>query len=281
MKNICRLIVISCFTAGAVGLNAAGQTRDSDAGRHASKAASVDGNSGPNYVDTVRYIQEKIADAGYPTPDVSLNGVVGKGLGVAYTATYDEAKYTFSVNGCESMTISSTVGAHSREYSNDDRTWHSKAGQMVASYTVPFKSVANYPELDVPAVFSTYDPKTSPLTGTLFADGYPIQAALDVMISQLPPSKAIERGTTPDHQDWHDAVWVVPKDLDVSWSSSGNGGDEPTSSSGHILRSGLPVLMIRFAEPGKGATSEHVAKAIQHLVDVCLKHPDQGPKELF
>lgn len=76
-------------------------------------------------------------------------------------------------------------------------------------------------------------------------------------------------------------MWIVPDKLGVSWAFSSNVGDEPVNQSGNATKFGLPILMIRFAEPGKGAESTHVAKAIQHLVDVCVNHPEQGPKELF
>ena len=106
---------------------------------------------------------------------------------------------------------------------------------------------------DVPAVFSTHEPVTNAATGALFSDGYPIGPVLDLMISQLPPTQAIERGDDKrHHQDWHDGVWIVPKDLGVSWSNSDNSGDEPTNQSGNFTKSGIPILMIRFVEPGKG-----------------------------
>lgn len=238
--------------------------------------------SGPSYADTVRYIQDKISVASYSTPGAKLNGVIGNSIGVASTFAYDDAKYTFSANGCQSMTFTGSVNAHMSEYSNDDRAWHHKDGQTVASYTVPFKSVDNFTNRgqQVPAVISTHEPTQDAVFGGTLADGYNIQPVLDVMVSEFPPTKAIETGT-PDHQDWHDAVWIVPKDLGVSWMSSDNTGDEPQSGSGNITKSGIPVLVIRFANPGTGAESTHLAKAIQHLVDLCVNHPEQGPKEMF
>lgn len=284
MKCMAWLFVVACLAATTLDFRAAAQaSAEQSATKQQATASSPDDKSGPNYADTVHYIQQKIGDAGYPTPGGKLYGVVGNSPGVADTFNYDDAKYTFNTDGCQSMTISSTVGAHMRDYSNEDRSWHNKDGQMVTSFTVPFRSVGTYSTSagDVPAVFSTHEPVTNAATGALFSDGYPIGPVLDLMISQLPPTQAIERGDATDHQDWHDGVWIVPKDLGVSWSNSDNSGDEPTNQSGNFTKSGIPILMIRFVEPGKGATSAHVAKAIQHLVDFCVKHSDQGPKELF
>jgi hypothetical protein len=248
----------------------------------ASASSGGASGSGPSYAETVRYIQDKIRAAGYPTPAAKINGVIGNGnIGVADTFTYDDAKYTFTADGCQSMTFTSTVNVHRDDYSDDDHSWHHKDGKTVTSYTVPFTSVGTYLNAgqQVPAVFSTHEIKTN-VMGSQFADEYRIDFALNVMIEQLPPTQAIERGT-PDHQDWHDAVWAVPKDLGVSWTSSDNSGDDPTNQSGNITKSGLPILMIRFVKPGTGAESPHVAKAIQHLVQLCASHPEQAPKELF
>ncbi len=41
-----------------------------------------------------------------------LNGVVGDSVGVAFTIAYEDAQYSFSVDGCQSMTIGSSVTAH-------------------------------------------------------------------------------------------------------------------------------------------------------------------------
>jgi hypothetical protein len=129
-------------------------------------------------------------------------------------------------------------------------------------------------------VFSTHEPTQNAAFGGAVADGYYIQPVLDVMISQLPQTQAIEAGT-PDHQDWHDGVWIVPKDLGISWTSSDNTGDDPQNQSGSITKSGVPILLIRFTKAATGAESTHLAKAIQHLVDLCVNHPEQGPKEMF
>jgi hypothetical protein len=238
-------------------------------------------SSSPSYAETVGFIQDKITAASYSTPAAKINGVVGNSIGVASTFAYDDAKYTFSVDACQSMTFTSTVNAHLSDYSNDDRSWHHKDGQTVTSYTVSFKSVANFAigGQQTPAVFSTHEPTQNALGGAV-ADGYYIQPVLDVMVSQLPQTRAIETGT-PDHQDWHDAVWIVPKDLGVSWVNSDSTGDGPQNQTGNITKSGLPILMIRFAKPGTGAESTHLAKAIQHLVDLCVNHAEQGPKQLF
>jgi hypothetical protein len=115
----------------------------------------------------------------------------------------------------------------------------------------------------VPAVFSTHEP-TPNAVGSPLADGYHnIQGDLNNMLTMLPT----------DHQDWHDGVWLVPQDLGVTWVGGPN--------QGHITKSGVPLVLALFAKPGTGDDSAHVAKAIQHLVDLCVNHPEQGPKEMF
>lgn len=242
-------------------------------------------DSGPSYDETVSYIQDKIRVASYPTPTIQLAGLIGGKEGIGYTVTFDDATYKFSVDGCESMTFTNTVTAHMDD-SNDERPWDHRDGQIVHSYTVPFKSVASYPndsQIKSAAIFSTHEIKTN-VMGSQFADEYRIDFVEGVMIEQLPPTQTFGN----DHQDWHDAVWIVPKDLNVSWTNFDNvtinpnaTGGGPENQSGNIGKSGLPILMIRFTKPGTGATSTHVAKAIQHLVQLCVNHPEQGPKELF
>jgi hypothetical protein len=123
----------------------------------------------------VRYIQDKIRAASYPTPTIQLDGLIGGKEGIGYTATLDDAKYTFSADGCESMTFTATVTAHMDD-SNDERPWAHKDGQRVHSYTVPFNSVASYPndsQLKLAAIFSTHEIKTN-VMGSQFADEYRI-----------------------------------------------------------------------------------------------------------
>jgi hypothetical protein len=43
----------------------------------------------------------------------------------------------------------------------------------------------------------------------------------------------------------------------------------------------IKIILVRFAKTGTGDDAVHVAKAIQHLVDLCVNHPDQGPKQMF
>jgi hypothetical protein len=241
-------------------------------------------DSGPSYAETVRYIQDKIRAASYPTPTIQLNGLIGGKLEIAYTVTFDDAKYTFGADGCSSITITSTVTAHMDD-SDDQRHWAHKEGQRVHSYTVPFKSVASIPERpQVAAIYSTHEIKQTVLGGLMGDGRYLSNNWPEVMIEQLPPTFAFGG----DHQDWHDALWIVPKDLNVSWTNFDNviespnlTGGGPENQSGNITKSGLPILMIRFVKPGTGAESPHVAKAIQHLVELCAAHPEQAPKELF
>jgi hypothetical protein len=255
----------------------------------AAASASSGGASGPgpSYAETVRYIQDKIRAASYPTPTIQLDGLIGNSLNkwaTDYTVTFDDAKYTFAADGCESMTFTATVTTHMDDL-RAERHWAHKEGQRVHSYTVPFKSVASIPERpQVAAIYSTHE-ITQTVLGGLMGDGrYLSNNWPEVMIEQLPPTFAFGG----DHQDWHDALWIVPKDLNVSWTNFDNviespnlTGGGPENQSGNITKSGLPILMIRFVKPGTGAESPHVAKAIQHLVELCAAHPEQAPKELF
>lgn len=235
-------------------------------------------SSGPSYTDTVRFIQDKVRIASFPSPDyVSRHGNV--------KTVSDDAKYTFSVDGCQSMTITTTINVHTDDCSGDDHSCHHTNGQFVKSLTVPFHSVTTYSVRSqlVPAVFSTHEPTTNQGFGAAIwvADGYGItQDRLNVMTGQI--TNAISpRGADLDQHDWHDAVWIVAKDTGATWTVSDNSEDTPDNRSGNFTPSGLPILTLRFMKPGTGGESTHVAKAIQHLVDLCVNHPDQSPKELF
>jgi hypothetical protein len=241
-------------------------------------SASRGGDStGPSYTDTVGFIQDKIRIASFPSPGyLSRHGNI--------KTVSDDAKYTFSVDGCQSMTITTTIDVHTDDCSADDHSCHHTDGQFVKSVTVPFKSVTTYSvrsEL-VPAVFSTHEPTTNQGFGPAIwvADGYAItQDSLNAMTSEI-TSSISPRGRL-DQRDWHDAVWIVAKDTGPSWTVPDNSEDDPDNRSGNFSPSGLPILTLRFMMPGTGGESTHGAKAIQHLVELCVNHPDQGPKELF
>jgi hypothetical protein len=179
------------------------------------------------------------------------------------------------------MTITSRLVTHTKEY-GDDNAWHNYDGEGVYTTTVPFKSgdsLAVDAGRRAPAVFSTHNPAQN-ASGEWVADGYDTGPVLAKMENMLPLSAGIAKGDHP-HQDWHDTVWIVPKDLDVSMSYAYKNGDDSGQNGGHITETGIPVPLILFAETGKGDASTHVAKAIQHLVDLCVSHPEQGPKDLF
>jgi len=247
-------------------------------GKCVASASRGGDSSGPSYTDTVRFIQDKIRIASFPSPGyLSRHGNI--------KTVSDDAKYTFSVDGCQSMTIITTINVHTDDCSADDHSCHHTAGEFVKSVTIPFKSVTTYSvrsEL-VPAVFSTHEPTTNHGFGAAIwvADGYGItEDRLNVMTGEITNSIS-PRGADLDQHDWHDAVWIVAQDTGPTWTVSDNSEDDPDNRSGNFTPSGLPILMFRFMKPGTGGESTHAAKAIQHLVDLCVNHPDQGPKELF
>jgi hypothetical protein len=287
MKNIVRVVFVLCL-AFMVSASALAQTtvppppRPADNGPTLASPPTALSDSGPSYDETVSYIRDKIRDAGYSTPSGTLGGVVNGGPGIGEKDTYDDAIYTFNVDACQSMTITRKVTIHIDDWSESDNSWHRKEGQMTTSITFPFKSVATslYASHEVPAVISTHEPTIAGYTGILIADGwFALSPKLDAMKGQV---QAVRLVGNPELQDWHDAVWIVPKDLGVSWVTSNNAGEETDSQSGNITKTeGVPILIIRFAKPGTGGESTHVAKAIQHLVQLCASHPEQAPKELF
>lgn len=247
-------------------------------GKCVASASGGGDSSAPSYTETLRFIQDKIRIASFPSPGyLSRHGNI--------KTVSDDAKYSFSVDGCQSMTITTTINVHTDDCSADDHSCHHKDSQFVESATIPFKSVTTYSvrsEL-APAVFSTHDPTTNHGFGAAIwvADGYGIaEDMLNVMTSEITNSIS-PRGADLDQHDWRDAVWIVAKDTGPSWTLSDNSQDDPDNKSGNFTPSGLPILTLRFMKPGTGGESAHAAKAIQHLVDLCVNHPDQGPKELF
>ncbi len=254
-------------------------------------ASAAQSGAGPSYADTVRYIQEKIKDAGFIRPP----GQESSDSDSYEKLSYGQAKYSFSVDGCQSMTIAFAAAVHVDEYSVEDRGEDRLKGheesKLEFSYTVPFTSVSDYTnyanwtgkeDSQLAAIFSTHEPIQNLANGNYTADGYLIGGAMNGAPPAGPVIQAM-RDQLREHEDWHDAVWVVSKDLGISWVSSDPGnGQQYEHQSGHIIKSGVPGLLIRFSAPGTGATSTHIAKALRHLVDYCRKHPEQqGSKDPF
>lgn len=208
--------------------------------------------SGPTYKETVDFLIDKLQQAGIPgNTDHGRHG-----------ATYvrDDAKYSINVESCDSITITTSTASHVDD-PNDTPT-HTD-GVEILSMRIPFKSVQVqrlYNGL-TPTVFSTHTITQNPNNGIDLADGI-----------------GISRWHMPDFSNdangkWDDSVFIVATDSGVT--------QKLTDGSSNPLKPNVPLTVVSFWLPGTGATSTHVAMAIRHLVDICVNHPEQAPKEMF
>jgi hypothetical protein len=223
-------------------------------------ADSSNAAASPSYQETVTYLVDKFQGAGIPG-----NTTHGKG-GTTYAQ--DDTAYAFSVESCDSMTITTKTSLHVDDPSETPS--HSDSATTVVT-RIPFASISVQSVFDgnkshsIPTVFSTHTITHNPNNGADLADGFGI-GAWDM------PSFSLERVGG----EWHDAVYIVATDSGVTWKSTSENG----VSTGKI-KPNVPFTVVPFWLPGTGATSTHVAKAIQHLADICINHRDQSPKEAF
>jgi hypothetical protein len=229
-------------------------------------AQAADGSprtgTGLGYQETVSYITDKILQAGIP-------GGTRHGK---HDSTYltDDIKYSVTVNACESMTVIYKEGLHVDDPS--DTPSHQDSLTTV-SMTVPFRLVAMIRFADTgasePEIFSTHTMTENPNNGATFADGFPTGAWNMKLFGLGAGGGEVSDG-------WHDVVYVVLKDGVVEQST----GTEISPTVTHI-KPDVPVAIAPFFIIGTGETSTHVANAIRHLVDLCINHPEQAPKEPF
>jgi hypothetical protein len=233
------------------------------AGLSIAQAADSPGSgTGPGYQETISYITDKILQAGIP----------GSSSHGKHDSTYvaDDVKYSITVNACESMTVVSKAGLHVDDPS--DAPSHQDSFTTV-SMRIPFRSVAMIQVAETgasePKIFSTHTMTENPNNGATFADGF----STGMWNMKL---FGLGNGGGEAGDGWHDVVYVVVKDGVVAQST---GTDiSPTVTR---IKPDVPVAIAPFFLPGTGETSTHVAKAIRHLVDLCINHPEQAPKETF
>jgi hypothetical protein len=231
------------------------------AGVDSARAESPKASTGPSYEETVAYLVDKFQQAGIPG-----NATHGK-HGTTYTV--DDTAFSISVEACDSMTITIKTGLHVDDPSESP----SRSDSATTTVTkIPFSSISMRNTLDggrsssIPVVFSTHTVTTNPNNGQDLADGFGIGAW------DMPRFSIAGAGG-----EWHDAVYFVANDSGVNWKSTGTEIDVSTGQS----KPNVPLTVVPFWLPGTGATSTHVAKAIQHLVSICINHSGQVPKEIF
>jgi len=230
-------------------------------GVDSARAESGKASTGPTYEETVAYLVDKFQQAGIPGR--TTHGKHGT------TYTQDDTLFSISVEACDSMTITTKSGLHVDDPSETPSRSDSATTTVMK---IPFSSISKQNILDggrsssIPVVFSTHTVTNNPNNGQDLADGFAI-GAWDM------PSFSMERVGG----EWHDAVYVVASDSGVTWKST----ETETGVSTGQTKPNVPFTVVPFWLPGTGATSTHVAKAIQHLVGICINHSGQIPKEIF
>jgi hypothetical protein len=228
-------------------------------GVDSARAESPKASTGPSYEETVAYLVDKFQQAGIPGRTTH-----GKG-GTTYAQ--DDTAYSFSVESCDSMTITTKTGLHVDDPS-DSPSRSDSATTVVTK--IPFSSITvqgfrdGATSTSMPVVFSTHTITHNPNNGADLADGFGI-SAWDM------PSFSL------DGTEWHDVVYIVANDSGVTWKSTTTENGVNTGRT----KPNVPLAVVPFWLPGSGATSTHVAKAIQHLANICINHSGQAPKEIF
>jgi hypothetical protein len=214
--------------------------------------------AGPSYDETVAYISGKFQQAGIPG-STDLQHFHSQVI----TRVTDDVTFSFSVDSCNSMIIARKESGHTDDPTEAPSHSESSSTNVV---TIPFSSLA-MDELQIadhsefsPKIFSTHTVSKN-VFGTELADGYPI--------SRWKMSDSTIGG---NKGEWDDSIYIVAKDSGITWKQGDTKG---------AMNPNVPLPIVAFWLPGTGALSTHVAKAIQHLADICINHPSQSPKEAF
>jgi tetratricopeptide (TPR) repeat protein len=99
----------------------------------------------------------------------------------------------------------------------------------------------------------------------------------DDTITLVVPFSSVASVTAADN-----IVLIVAKDAGIKKSTMFTATNPRDSyDDTWVPTAGQNIELVAFQIPGTGETSTHVAKAIQHLMEICVNHPEQAPKEMF
>jgi hypothetical protein len=215
---------------------------------------------GPSYQDTVKWIQDHIADAGFPqvTETDRKYGLV---------TAYADAAYSIKFNGCD---MHLTLAEH--EHTTDTTPVHAddqtdSDTSMSATFVLPMGGIS---------IPSAQMVRPQEWTQSVLSKDY-VRATLSTVTIVLPDSGI---GTVSYSWSTTDES-VEPKSNKFS-NKAITTGMFPTSVlnvvAGYATRLGI---QISYARPGTDDAAQHMAKALSRLHEICKDDPNQAPKDLF
>lgn len=217
--------------------------------------------SGPAYAETVKWIREHIGEAGFPAATTADDrfGNVNR---------YDDIVYSARFDGC-TVTLVVTQGWHI----TSDNRGTSEAGHttetnthMDMTFNLPLDKMRSATEEEVPlqdwekAVMSpTYVNRPLPTVAIHFSD--PIF------------------GNTSYNWSTDDVTYTEKNNSHVNRPIAYG---EFTIPGTYINKYGYPqqnqAVVIHYARPGTGDNPQHMAKALNHLIDLCRQNPNIAPR---
>jgi hypothetical protein len=267
------LLALTFATVSHAAGQAADKSKDQAA---ASDQAQASADQGPSYEDTAKWIQDHIQDAGIPGWTDNTKD---------YSTTYDDETYGVKFDGCNAIHLLFNTHTHTAA-SDPDLNADSTVNYDIK---IPLKGVSHRGPYGAGAITGQFSNPVDELTSmqTTFleslAKGYNIIA----------PSRLID--------DQHHLKTALPTYPSVAILLNDDAGTishvSKNSSNPESIRD-FPInkqyfyvlnpfgaqwkaVVISFGMVGTDGAAEHMAKAFNHLMDVCKANPEAAPKDLF
>jgi hypothetical protein len=271
-KMLCSwlLLTLALFTAFGAGAQVTGRDK-----AVASVQSQPSPDQGPSYDDTTKWIQDHIQDAGIPGWTDNSKDL---------STTYDDETYGIKFDGCNAIHLLFNTHNHTTASDPSDNSDSATAFDI----KIPFKGINRQGPNGVGAIIGEFSNPVDELTNMQIiflqarANGNHIVA----------PSRLID--------DQHHLKTTLPTYPGVAILLNDNAGtishvtksstnsetirDFAISKDYFYVRSpfGAPwkAVVISFGMVGTDDAPEHMAKALNHLMDVC-NHPEAAPKDIF
>ena len=248
------VVLMSSFVLLSLAQSVWAQSRPHSAIAATSQADS----SGPSFDDTVKWIQDHIGEAGFPETTDTWHELITKN---------DDAPYAVHFNGCV-MQLSLSTHSHV----TDTQPLHpGDQTEMDYSNNVTFKlpldkleeRVQSWPNLVKPPWQNSY----SNVNGAF-------PAVIVFFSEQQAGSVSGSWSTNDDTSADKGTHTFVDKPIGYGdWTSPAVNG-----FGNAITIHGMPIM---YTRPGTEDATPHMAAALNHLIDLCKRNPNQGAKDLF
>lgn len=215
---------------------------------------------GPSFDETVKWIQSHISEAGFPAQTTSDNK-----HGLVFT--YAEAPYSVHFDGCV-MQLSLSEHWHSKDtspVSRDDQTdtdsyMNMKLNLPLDKLVSADSGVLQPQDWEMPDIDSGYSSRTLPTVAIVLPQG--------------------GAGTTTYSWSTTDETYTQ-KSIVFTDKPITSGAFVVTQTNGFGYRMQKDGIEISYARPGTEESPAHMAKALNHLIELCKQNPQQGTKDIF